>query len=259
VPDVGPLEGIDVSRWQATINWAQVKAAGKQFVVMKATEGTGYVDPNYEGILRLHPDLVITLAEHAAARSFLQSMHITVLQIDHKSVDDIVNSITVIGNSCGAKVRADSLTRRLRARMARIKAATAGLSRPRVLISVGRAMGSLSDLCVAGKGTYYAEMVELAGGANALNIGGIAFPMVSLEGICQINPQVVIDMIPDGSNSAATPKAVISEWKKAENIDAVKDGRIYVFTQDFAEIPGPRFIEILEQMAKVIHPELKWK
>ena len=44
---VAPLEGLDVSRWQATINWAQVKAAGKQFVVMKATEGTGYVDPMY--------------------------------------------------------------------------------------------------------------------------------------------------------------------------------------------------------------------
>ncbi|MGH2512507.1 MAG: GH25 family lysozyme, partial [Candidatus Limnocylindrales bacterium] len=42
-----PLEGIDVSRWQGTINWPQVKAAGKQFVVMKATEGTDYVDPMY--------------------------------------------------------------------------------------------------------------------------------------------------------------------------------------------------------------------
>ncbi len=44
---VAPLEGLDVSRWQATINWPQVKAAGKQFVVMKATQGTAYVDPMY--------------------------------------------------------------------------------------------------------------------------------------------------------------------------------------------------------------------
>ena len=44
---VVPLEGLDVSRWQATINWPLVKAAGEKFVVMKATEGTGYVDPNY--------------------------------------------------------------------------------------------------------------------------------------------------------------------------------------------------------------------
>jgi GH25 family lysozyme M1 (1,4-beta-N-acetylmuramidase) len=44
---VAPLEGLDVSRWQATISWPQVKAAGKQFVVMKATQGTAYVDPMY--------------------------------------------------------------------------------------------------------------------------------------------------------------------------------------------------------------------
>src|ERR1035437_9770916 len=44
---VAPLEGLDVSRWQATINWPLVKAAGKKFVVMKATEGTGDVGPNY--------------------------------------------------------------------------------------------------------------------------------------------------------------------------------------------------------------------
>ncbi len=44
---VAPLEGLDVSRWQATIDWTQVKAAGKQFVVMKATQGTTYVDPMY--------------------------------------------------------------------------------------------------------------------------------------------------------------------------------------------------------------------
>ena len=47
LPAVAPLEGLDVSRWQATINWPMVKAAGKQFVVMKATEGTSYVDPMY--------------------------------------------------------------------------------------------------------------------------------------------------------------------------------------------------------------------
>ena len=47
LPAITPLEGLDVSRWQGTINWPQVKAAGKQFVVMKATEGTDYVDPMF--------------------------------------------------------------------------------------------------------------------------------------------------------------------------------------------------------------------
>jgi GH25 family lysozyme M1 (1,4-beta-N-acetylmuramidase) len=45
MPDT--LEGIDVSHWQGTIDWPKVAAAGKKFVIMKATEGTGFVDWKY--------------------------------------------------------------------------------------------------------------------------------------------------------------------------------------------------------------------
>ena len=41
------LEGIDVSHWQGPIDWPKVAAAGKKFVVMKATESTAFVDPTY--------------------------------------------------------------------------------------------------------------------------------------------------------------------------------------------------------------------
>jgi GH25 family lysozyme M1 (1,4-beta-N-acetylmuramidase) len=41
------LEGIDVSHWQGPIDWPSVAAAGKKFVIMKATEGTGFVDWMY--------------------------------------------------------------------------------------------------------------------------------------------------------------------------------------------------------------------
>jgi len=41
------LEGIDVSHWQGTINWASVAAAGKRFAIIKATESTTYVDDKY--------------------------------------------------------------------------------------------------------------------------------------------------------------------------------------------------------------------
>ena len=41
------LEGIDVSHWQGTIDWTAVSAAGKRFAVIKATEATTFVDPQY--------------------------------------------------------------------------------------------------------------------------------------------------------------------------------------------------------------------
>lgn len=44
----GYKEGIDVSHWQGTIDWARVKGAGKTFAIAKATEGIGFKDDKYE-------------------------------------------------------------------------------------------------------------------------------------------------------------------------------------------------------------------
>ncbi len=41
------LPGIDVSHWDGTIDWTKVAASGQRFVVMKATEGRTFDDPNY--------------------------------------------------------------------------------------------------------------------------------------------------------------------------------------------------------------------
>ncbi len=46
-PPPGATPGIDVSRYQGTIDWAQVAASGQRFVIAKATEGRSYVDPTY--------------------------------------------------------------------------------------------------------------------------------------------------------------------------------------------------------------------
>ena len=39
--------GIDISHYQGTVTWSKVKAAGKTFAFMKATEGSSYFDPTY--------------------------------------------------------------------------------------------------------------------------------------------------------------------------------------------------------------------
>ncbi|MGL4438132.1 MAG: glycoside hydrolase family 25 protein [Bosea sp. (in: a-proteobacteria)] len=42
-----PVHGIDVSRWQAEIDWSAVRAAGTRFVFVKATEGGDHIDPRF--------------------------------------------------------------------------------------------------------------------------------------------------------------------------------------------------------------------
>ncbi len=39
--------GIDVSKWQGSINWTSVRNSGIDFAFIKASEGVGYVDPYF--------------------------------------------------------------------------------------------------------------------------------------------------------------------------------------------------------------------
>jgi lysozyme len=42
-----PIQGIDISRWQADIDWRAVRAAGTRFAFIKATEGGDHIDPKF--------------------------------------------------------------------------------------------------------------------------------------------------------------------------------------------------------------------
>lgn len=45
--DVTTVPGIDVSYWQAEVNWPAVRGTGQHFVFIKATEGLSYTDPTF--------------------------------------------------------------------------------------------------------------------------------------------------------------------------------------------------------------------
>ena len=42
------VPGIDVSYWNAGIDWPMVRAAGQRFTFVKASEGDGYLDPTFD-------------------------------------------------------------------------------------------------------------------------------------------------------------------------------------------------------------------
>lgn len=70
----GPY-GVDVSRFQhtsayPTINWSQVKASGKSFVFVKATEGTTYTSPNYGDVYDARNAGLYSGAYHFARPSY---------------------------------------------------------------------------------------------------------------------------------------------------------------------------------------------
>jgi iron complex transport system substrate-binding protein len=221
----------------------------------------GYVDPNYEAMISIKPDLVIMLEEHKETRKFMEEQGIDVLVVNNKDVAGIMDSIEKIGVTCGTEARAKKMVSEINSTIETIKKKTEGLERPRVLVSVGRNFESkgLEDVYIAGKNGFYDEMVDMAGGVNAYTSENIKYPQVSSEGIIMMDPQVIVDIITEFDEKNISEKEIVKQWQSLPDVSAVKNDRIHVMDRDYAVIPGPRFINILEDFAEIIHPEPDWK
>lgn len=215
----------------------------------------GYYDPNFEAIASLAPDLALILPEHDQARTGLDALGIPYVDVRQQSVEDILESVDVIGRLAGAEERARALRSELEARRRRVRERLAGRPRPRVLLSVGRhvAAGALGEVYVAGRGTFLDELLACAGGENAYG-GALAYPTLSAEGLLRMDPDAIIDFVPDLAARGWDAERVRADWRRLD-VRAVREGRIHVLGEEYVALPGPRFVETLESMARALHPE----
>jgi iron complex transport system substrate-binding protein len=221
----------------------------------------GYIDPNYEAMISLEPDLVVMLVEHEEPLSFMRQRGIDVLVNDHRTLSGIRTSIIDICRTCGCTEPARALLSKIDGTVARVRKKTAGLHRPRVLIAVGRnpEVKELGDVYIAGRGGFFDEMIELAGGTNAYTDEKVKYPKVSREGILTMNPEVIVDIVPDAQGKPQFQARLKQQWNAVSRVKAVRDGRVHILTEEYAVIPGPRYGRIVADLAKILHPEIDWE
>jgi iron complex transport system substrate-binding protein len=222
----------------------------------------GYVNPNFEAIVALRPDLVVLLEEHAESMPAFEKLGLPTLVVCHKNIDGILASIATIGRACGAEAKAETIVADIEARLTRVRQQTAGLPRRRVLVAVNRrapGAGKLEDVYVAASDGHLARIVELAGGQNACVPGAARFPVVSSEGILHIAPDVIIDIVDEKSAAELGTARIRADWRQVGQLAAVRHGRVYVVDDDHASIPGPGFVELVEWLARRIHRKVDWQ
>lgn len=222
----------------------------------------GYYDPNLEMVYSLKPDLVVMLQEHQEQTRLLSSMGLQTMAINYHTLSGIQDSLKRVGQRCDKEKEANMLLSALESDIEHVQSKVAGRPKPRVLITIDRSRGTgaIKEVFIAGPGTFYDELIVLAGGINAYQSSTpIRFPSISKEGVLALNPQVIIDLVPPTSIGADMDKRrILKDWESLPQVDAVKNKRLFVFTDDYMVRPSPRFVLILKQFGPIIHPEADW-
>ena len=94
-------------------------------------------------------------------------------------------------------------------------------------------------------------LTDRAGGYNiAGDIDG--YPQLGLEQVVAADPAFII--LGD-ARYGVTPES-IAERPGWENLSAVTNGNVVPFNDDLISRPGPRLVDALEELAKLMRPEL---
>ncbi|HEY4760829.1 MAG TPA: helical backbone metal receptor [Thermoguttaceae bacterium] len=218
----------------------------------------GFLDPNFEAIVALKPDLVILLEEHQRSLPGFQKLGLKTHIVCHKNIKGIIDSMRSIARICGEEDKGKKIADKIQSRLDRIREKTAGTKRPRIMIAVDRipGTGGLVDVYIAGRDGFFDKMIELAGGENVYHQGSVRYPVVSAEGIMHMNPDVIIDLVSGLNQEHFRVADTLSDWHFIGDVEAVKQRRVYAFDRDYATVPGPRIIQIVEDLARLLHPEI---
>ncbi len=209
--------------------------------------------PNVEELVSLKPDLILVLVEGDDFIKQMDSRQIKVLKLFPSTVEGTYQDIALVGQVTGTSTRAQAIVDGMKEKQAAISARTKDAPRTRVLYELDAS--DPTKPWVAGGGGYYGALVPLAGGKNVFDDITQPADQVSTEQIIARDPEIILLSDATSPVNAQTPAMVIARpgWNK---IAAVKAKKIIPVDPDVLTRPGPRLMDGLEALAKVIHPEL---
>ncbi len=217
----------------------------------------GWINPNYEAILALKPDLVVLMKDQDISfGEKLRKLGLkTFIAKSNDSIKDIIQAITDLGEILGESEKAKKLTLGIQSDLRKIEQQTKNTTKKTVLLVVGRNPGTLEDIYVIGRNNYIDELITLAGGENVVQNKRNALK-ITKEAIFSFNPDVIIEI---NHQKLDREDQILDIWNSLSSVYAIENNQVYVLSSQVLLHPSQRIVEGAQTLTDILHPEIKEK
>lgn len=208
--------------------------------------------PDVEAVLACRPTLVLTLgfAQQTALADRLGDLGCETLTLNIESIEQLYAAIETIGNKVDRSANAQLLIEQLKKRQVQLEDKYEGMNPRKVLWVIQR-----EPLRVAGTDTFVNELLEVAGGVNAIGDTIHQYPPISDEEVIACMPDVIIEPIMDPEQFNAQRQSAKEFYQQFNVVPAVQNERIYIIDGDVTSRLGPRLDMSLQMIADCIWNE----
>ena len=207
-----------------------------------------------EAIVALHPDLVLAGEINTPELvNSLQQLGLTVYYLPNPTtLEGMFANLETVGQLTGHSSQAATLVKSLQARVAAVDARIKPLNYvPTVYYELDAT--DPTKPYTAGPGTFVDLLIALAGGVNIGKGLTSQWAQISMEQLVVANPSIIIL----GDSAYGTSPDSVKQRAGWSSLAAVQNGQIFPFDDNLVSRPGPRLVDGLEALAKLLHPGVK--
>jgi len=224
-------------------------------------EGLSVYSVDADRLNELHPDLVITQIQCEVcavserdvndALSAWSGDRPRVVSLRPNALADVWKDIETVATALGREAEGARLIASMTRRMAVVAKATQSIAtRPTVAC-----IEWIDPLMAAGN--WMPELVEMAGGIDVFGEAGQHSPTLAWDELRRADPDVIF-VSPCGFDAPTTLREMSSLVGRPgwEDLRAVRQRRVAIADgNQYFHRPGPRLVESLEILARILHPE----
>ena len=207
---------------------------------------------NLEQITSLQPDLVLAAEINSMEDvKALEDLGLIVYYMKNPTdLEGLYKNLVLVGEITGHKNEAEKLAESLKARVTLVEKAVESITeRPKVFYELDGS--DPAKPWTSGPGTYIDMLLQKAGGINTAANLDSAWAQISQEALIIEDPEIILL----GDSIYGVRPEDVARRPGWEQINAVTSNRVYPFNDDLVSRPGPRMVEGLEELFKLIHPE----
>ena len=209
------------------------------------TKVSGF-EPSLEGIAAMEPDLVIIFFDPGGLEEALERLGIPVLFLKTPaSIQGVFDQIELLGSATGHLDEAEGL-------IADMQASIDAITEQLADVQEGPSFFHELDptLFTTCPGEFIHDMYETLKARNVATEPGLPCQL-SEEFVIDADPEVIILADEFAGESPDTVKARPG-W---ESVSAIQNDRIHIVAPGIISRPGPRLVEGLETLARLLYPE----
>lgn len=222
-----------------------------------ARNGKDIFTVDEENLREANPDLIVAQGTCAVCSAYTNEVNkaLQILQqrpqvivLDPHTIEEILDSVIEIAQKIGKEKEGERLIESLRKRINFVK--SKDVKRKKILC-----IEWIEPFFTSGH--WIPQMIEIAGGVNAISVTGEHSRRMTIEEVEKADPDIVV-MMPCGFDTKRTASEctkILHSNQRWKNLRAIRDNQVFaVDANSYFSKPSIRTITGIEILAKIIHP-----